>query len=334
MHLVVDGNNVAWAGFHALRRPMGADTPEKLARAAFLGLTQSVIGLAIRGGEAPAARAASAQRSLFDAGPQVTAVTVVFDEGRPLRRRQVFPDYQTTRESSPAFRDFEPHVLGAIAAFIEGATNLPLDVLRGHDTEADDLVAALVLATHGPVRVASTDKDFLQLVDERVSVYSTVKRLVITTENFVEVVAPRTAAGVASGFPRGRYLDYRVMSGDPSDDLPGLPGVGTLTAARLLADAPLDDYLADPSRVAAVLGRKNARLDAAFADGTAAQVVARNRELMDLRHAALNYPDLAIYRREGAWDEAAFRAWAAAQRAHGFEMEAAVETMRRLAASA
>lgn len=334
MHLVVDGNNVAWAGFHALRRPMGADTPDKLARAAFLGLTQSVIGLAIRGGEAPSTRAASAQRALFDAAPPVTAVTVVFDEGRPLRRRQVFADYQTSRESNPAFRDFEPYVLGAIMEFMEGAAGLPIDILRGQDTEADDLVAALAVAVPGPVRIASTDKDFLQLVDERVSVYSLVKRLVITTDNFVEVVAPRTATGVACGFPPGRYLDYRVMSGDASDDLPGLPGVGTLTAARLLAEAPLDDYLADPSRVAVVLGRKNARLDAAFADGTAAQVVARNRELMDLRHAATNYRDLVAYRRAGVWDEAGFRAWAAAQRAHGFDMESAVETMRRLAGSA
>lgn len=334
MHLVVDGNNVAWAGFHALRRPMGADTPDKLARAAFLGLTQSVIGLAIRGGDAPSTRPASAQRALFESGPALDAVTVVFDEGRPLRRRQAFAGYQTSRETNPAFRDFEPYVLGAIAEFIEGAANLPFDILRGKDTEADDLIAALVMATPGPVRIASTDKDFLQLVDERVSVYSLVKRLIIDTGNFVEVVSPRTAAGVVAGFPRGRYLDYRVMSGDASDDLPGVPGVGTLTAARLLAEAPLDDYLVDPSRVAAVLGRKNARIEASFAEGSAAQVVARNRELMDLRHAAANYPDLTAFRRAGVWNEAGFRAWAAANRAHGFDLEAAVETMRQLAASA
>ena len=77
MLLVVDGNNVAWAGFHALRRPMGADTPEKLVRAALLGLTQSVIGFAVRAGEPP------------DAAPS-----------RPDRRVRRWPAAETARAVS------------------------------------------------------------------------------------------------------------------------------------------------------------------------------------------------------------------------------------------
>ncbi len=55
MLLIADGNNLAWAGFHALRRAMGAEAPDEKVRAALLGLTQSVVGFAVRAGEPPVA---------------------------------------------------------------------------------------------------------------------------------------------------------------------------------------------------------------------------------------------------------------------------------------
>ncbi|MGE3074090.1 MAG: hypothetical protein AB7N24_12615 [Dehalococcoidia bacterium] len=334
MLLVVDGNNVAWAGFHALRRPMGADTPSQYVRAALLGLTQSVIGFAVRAGEAPDAGAprSDGQAGLFDAGRvQTTAVTVAFDEGRPLRRRSVFPLYQTGRESDPNFMEFEKYVVQAIEEFSEMAVNmLPIRILRGTNTEADDLIATEVLGETTHARICSTDRDFLQLVGERISIYSPVKRLVITTENFAEATAPRAADGTAVPFPRERYLDYRAASGDASDNLPGIPGVGALTAAKLVAAAPLDEFVANPHRVPMVLGRKNARIDAAFGSGGAAEVIARNRQLMDLRLATGNYQSLAPYERTGTWDEVSFRAWVKDQRISALEIESAVQCLTRI----
>ncbi len=332
--LVVDGNNIAWAGFHALRRPMGADTPEKYVRAALLGLTQSVIGFAIRAGEPPDTGPArpAGQGGLFDSSTvRTTALVVAFDEGRPLRRRGLFPPYQTGRESDPNFMEFEKYVLEGAAQFCELARSLPVSILRGVNTEADDLIATEVLDCPTAARICSTDRDFLQLVDERVSIYSPVKRLVITTENFAEATAPKSADGSATPFPRERYLDYRVASGDASDNLPGIPGVGTLSAAKLVAAAPLDDYLANPSRIATVLGRKNARIDAAFASGEAAEAIHRNRELMDLRLASKNYPTLDPYRTTGAWDESVFRAWVKNQRIAALEVESATQCLTHIA---
>ncbi|GIW13011.1 MAG: hypothetical protein KatS3mg062_0450 [Tepidiforma sp.] len=270
MLLILDGNNLAWAGFHALRRPMKAETPERKMRAALLGLAQAVFGILTRAGEPPDGRPASQGRLLDGAARPVTGLAIAFDEGRPVRRREVYPAYQTGREADPTFTENEPHVLAAIAAFIELAGALPVEVLRGVNTEADDLIAARALEERGPVRIASTDRDFLQLVDARVSVYSPVKKAVVTEASFAEHAAPRDSEGRAVVFPRERYLDFRAASGDSSDDLPGVPGMGQLTAARLLAEAPLDAYLEDPALASRVLGRRNAKLEAALASGEAA----------------------------------------------------------------
>ena len=195
---------------------------------------------------------------------------VVFDEGRPLRRRAIFPGYQMGRESTPSFSENEQYVLEGIRLFSEAAAGLPIEIIRGVNAEADDLVAALALGDGaGTLRIASSDRDFLQLVDERLSIYSPQKRLVIGPHNFVEATAPRDADGRAVPFPAERYLDYRAASGDASDDLPGIPSVGTLTAARLLAHGPMEEYFARPTLVTTVLGRRNLKLEGALYSGEA-----------------------------------------------------------------
>ncbi len=326
MFIIADGNNLAWAGFHALRRPMGAETPEELTRAALLGLSGSVLGLIARSAEPPDGRPF---QPMFQ---RVKRFAIVFDEGRPLRRRAIYPAYQTGREGQSAFMDNEPYVLAGVRQFLEGAAMMPIIVLRGENTEADDLICALALkADPGEVRIASTDRDFLQLVDERVSIYSPVKKLVIDAANFSDVVSPSGSDNVPIRFPRERYLDYRVASGDASDDLPGIPGVGTLTAAKLLAAAPLDAYFERPALAAEVTGRRNAKLELALTSEEARTIVARNRALMDLRAAATLYPALDPYTAiTGKWDEAGFREWMTAQRMGRTDVDTTVQALSGL----
>ncbi|MCC6382937.1 MAG: hypothetical protein IT304_10550 [Dehalococcoidia bacterium] len=331
MLLLADGNNLAWAGFHALRRAMDADSPEARTRAALLGLTQSVLGLAVRAGEPPLPGRAGAT-PLFR--QPLDGLVVTFDEGRPLRRRTLFPGYQMGREANPSFVENEPWVLAAIAAFADLAASLPVWVAQGVNTEADDLIAWLVLhRTAEGARIASSDRDFLQLVDDRVSVYSPLRRAVIDVGGFGEATAPRTADGELVLFPRERYLDYRAASGDASDDLPGIPGVGTLTAARMLAFAPLDDYLEQPRLVNRALGRRNVKLEGALRSGEATAIVRRNRALMDLRLAAAGYRSLDGMLRRGNWDETELRTWLADQRVAGLDADAAVSAMEEVAAA-
>lgn len=328
MLLLADGNNLAWAGYHALGRAMGADTPERKTRATLLGLAQTLFGLVVRGGEAPDSRS-GADRLRAD---RISALIVAFDQGRPLRRRSIYPGYQTGREGQTSFADNEPYITEAIETFIEASAFMPVTVLRGENTEADDLIAAYALqSTPQHARIASTDRDFLQLVDERVSIYSPVKKTVIQNEDFDTAVLPKAKDGTIYRFPRERFVDFRALCGDTSDDLPGIDGIGEVTAARLLAHAPLDEYLADPSLAGQALQRGAARVEAKLRDPDAQEIVTRNRELMDLRLGASYFPDLSGYRSEGTWDRTRFRDWVEEHRIARVDTETVIAAFDLLA---
>lgn len=322
MFLIIDGNNVAWAGYYALERAMKPEDDERKHRVAMLGIGGGILGTIARAGEPPGVPAA----------PSLSRVAVCFDEGRPLRRRKIFPAYQTGREGDPKFVTNEPIILRAIAEFAQTAAKmLPVEVVRGENTEADDLIAGLVQANaDAPKRIVSTDRDFLQLIGPATSVYAPVKKLVIDEGNFDEAVAPK---GVTKMFPRQRYLDYRALIGDPSDNLRGVPGMGPLSAAKLLVAAPLDDYFGNAPTVRAALGRRSDAVELAFTDGSAREVVERNRTLMDLRRPAPCWDELDALTTRGAWDRPAFEAWLAEQRFSAVDEPALYAQLEALAAA-
>ena len=306
MFLVLDGNNLAWAGYYALERAMKPEDDDRRRRVAPLGLASMALGAIARSGEPPGATPTAHPRR----------VAICFDEGRPIRRRAIYPAYQAARDADPKFTSNEPFIKHAIAEFrAAAAATLPVELLSSPNTEADDLVAGLVHAAEGaPARIVSTDRDFLQLVGPSTSIYAPVKKLVIDEANFFDVAAPKTASGEPVTFPIERFLDYRTLTGDPSDNLPGVPGIGPMSAARLLAQKPLDEHLADPAGLRDALGRRSDAVERAFADGTAAQIVGRNRALMDLRLPAPCWADLEAHTARGRWDRDAFAAWFEDQR--------------------
>jgi DNA polymerase-1 len=320
MFLIIDGNNVAWAGYYALERAMKPEDDDRRRRVALLGLASGVLGAIARSGEPPGVTVST----------PVSRVAVCFDEGRPLRRRGMFPEYQMGRERDPKFIANEPTILGAIVEFSEIALRaLPVEIVRGVNTEADDLIAGLV--HHHPrtaKRIVSTDRDFLQLVDAKTSIYAPVKKLVIDDQNFDACVVPKGAEGASL---RRTYLDFRALTGDASDNLPGVPGMGPLSAVKLLARAPVDAYLKDPTTVRAALGRRSDALERAFADGSAAETIARNRTLMDLRLPAPSWSELDKLTRRGTWKPDGFKAWVEEQRFSSVDIPALMERLEALA---
>ena len=96
--------------------------------------------------------------------------------------------------------------------------------------EADDVIGTLTARSAGPVDVVTGDRDLFQLVDDRRPV-----RIVYTARGLTKLdVVDEAAVTQRYGIPGRAYADFAVLRGDPSDGLPGVPGVGEKTAAALV----------------------------------------------------------------------------------------------------
>jgi DNA polymerase-1 len=157
-------------------------------------------------------------------------VIVVFDgqDGAADRRALL------SRYKPPVTGDEE--VFADLPRIQDGLTLLGIGWMENIRWEADDVIASLI-AAH-PARehlIMSTDKDFYQLLSPRVSVLNTQRRADRRRIRPAEVYDKH-------GVLPHQWCDYRALTGDKSDNIPGIRGVGDKTAARLLADgAHLED---------------------------------------------------------------------------------------------
>lgn len=148
---------------------------------------------------------------------------------RPAFRVALVPSYKAHRvaedggEEVPA--TLAPQVpvllgvLGALGLCAAGATGF----------EADDVMATLAARDRAPVEVVSGDRDMLALATDRVRVLYTGKGLAKLEDLGPDEVRAKY------GVPAEHYADFAVLRGDPSDGLPGVPGVGEKTAAALVS---------------------------------------------------------------------------------------------------
>ena len=150
-------------------------------------------------------------------------LVVTFDGGSPAHRLEKCPAYKAQRAPMP---DDLRSQLGLINEYLDAA-GVPRILLKGQ--EADDVIATLAdrAARAGAVvRLATSDKDLMQLVDERV-------RIVPPTKTDEEL----DAAGVVAktGVNPSQIVDWLALIGDVADNIPGVNGIGPKTATRLLA---------------------------------------------------------------------------------------------------
>jgi 5'-3' exonuclease len=109
------------------------------------------------------------------------------------------------------------------------AVGIPAFGVEGY--EADDVLGTLAATQPGPVEVVSGDRDLFQLVDD-----SRGTRLLYCGRGVAKLEdADNALVEKKYGVPARWYADFAAMRGDPSDGLPGVPGVGEKTAARLIA---------------------------------------------------------------------------------------------------
>lgn len=187
-------------------------------------------------------------------------LVVAFDGGSPAHRLEKCPAYKAQRPPMPA--DLRSQ-LALIDEFL-AAAGIPMVLLKGQ--EADDVMATLAVraaAAGATVRLATSDKDLMQLVGERI-------RLVPPTKTDEEMGPDAVAA--KTGVPPERIVDWLALVGDSADNIPGLAGVGPKTAAKLIAQfgsldaclAQADQIEAEGLRAKVQAGRDVARLNVAL----------------------------------------------------------------------
>ena len=170
-------------------------------------------------------------------------VIVVFDARGKTFRHELFPDYKAGRDAQP--EDLSAQI-PLVHELVE-AWRIPIVELRGW--EADDVIATLVARAPADARITivSTDKDLMQLVSERVTLLDGMK------ERRFGPAEVRERFGVAPE----RILDLRALCGDPSDNIPGVSGIGEKGAAALLAEwGDLEALLAHAGEVRAKRARE------------------------------------------------------------------------------
>ena len=200
---LVDGNNLAYRAFFAL--PEELATSEGFSTNALLGFTNMLFKL------------------LADYRPR--GVAVAWDT-RPVHRTELLETYKVERKPMPdLLREQFPHFRPIVEAF--GYRNLEFE-----GWEADDVIATLAhRADEAGIRtcVVSTDRDAFQLVSENVCLMMTPRGVADVHVYTPERVEARL------GIPPEKVPDFIGLKGDPSDNIPGVPGIGDKTAGQLVA---------------------------------------------------------------------------------------------------
>jgi DNA polymerase I len=240
--LIVDGHAYAYRAFHAIR---GLRSPSGLPTNAIYGFVKMLAKM----------RAAI--------GP--THLIVVWDGGLSAERTAVLPEYKAQRPGMPD--DLKPQ-LDEIVLYLKAAG---VASFCREGVEADDYIACLARRAADAdwrVVIASSDKDFMQLVSARVGL--------LNPGDKSEAVWTEEQVRAKSGVAPPQIVDWLSLTGDSVDNIPGVPGVGSKTAAGLLNQF---------GSIAELYGRlgevKSEKLGAALRQ--AADAVRRNRELTRLR---------------------------------------------------
>ena len=234
--LLLDGHSMAFRAYYAL-------PPEKFTVAGGEQSTNAVYGFT-----------SMLANVVRDEAPSHLAVC--FDVSRAaLKRTALFPEYKAQRAAAP-----EPF-RGQIDLIAELMEALKVPVFRKEGSEADDLIATLATqaAAEGfAVGIVTGDRDALQLVNDQITV--------LYPRKGVQDLTRFTPAAVEEKYtltPQ-QYPDFAALRGDPSDNLPSVPGVGEKTAAKWIREyGSLDALLEHVDEIKGKVGESlRANLDA------------------------------------------------------------------------
>ncbi|ODS17413.1 DNA polymerase I [Corynebacterium diphtheriae] len=183
-----------------------------------------------------------------------THVAVAFDVGRQTFRTEMFPEYKAQREAAP------PEFKGQVEIIKEVLETLGITTLEKENFEADDIIATLATAA-GPLGfdtyIVTGDRDSFQLVNESTTVLYPMRGVSVLHRFTPEAVEEKY------GLTPVQYPDFAALRGDPSDNLPNIPGVGEKTATKWIVQyGNLDSLLAHADEIKGKAGNSfRERLD-------------------------------------------------------------------------
>lgn len=202
---LIDGNSIAYRAFYAL--PEDLATKSGQVTNAVLGFTRMLI------------------RLMKDFHPE--GVAVAWDVSRKTFRTESYPEYKANREKAP------DHFRSQLPLINEVLESLHITQLKEEGYEADDIIASLTreaMDDGWDVLIVTGDRDAFQLVGGPVKVLYTRRGISDT------VLADKEWITGKYGISPSQYVDYAALRGDNSDNLPGVPGVGEKTAAKLISE--------------------------------------------------------------------------------------------------
>ena len=195
---IIDGSNNVYRSYFAIR---GLTNSSGLATNAVYGFTQTL------------------KKLLNDHNPD--HIAVAFDIGRAKSRHEAFADYKKDRRPMP---DDLVVQLPLVNEVLEG---FRIPVIGVEDWEADDLIGSLACTARDrgyDVVIATSDKDFFQLVGDGVRLYHTGREVLYDAKGVEE----------AFGLPPEKVVDVMAIWGDAIDNIPGVPGIGEKGAKSLI----------------------------------------------------------------------------------------------------
>tara|TARA_B100000927_G_C16453864_1_gene464986 strand:+ start:642 stop:1694 length:1053 start_codon:yes stop_codon:yes gene_type:complete len=165
---------------------------------------------------------------------------IAFDgRGGNAKRRKIYKGYKANRANKTKLRRFDHHETSIedeqesmrkqFSRLVSYLDNLPVTFLAMDGIEADDTIAYIAqmyAETCKKITIVSTDRDFYQLVDDRIQIWSPIKKKMYDTQAVIEEFGVH---------PRNMVL-YRSFTGDKSDNIPGVSGIGPKTILKLIPE--------------------------------------------------------------------------------------------------
>jgi 5'-3' exonuclease len=153
------------------------------------------------------------------------------DDWRPAFRVDALPSYKAHRLAPDGSEEIVPDELAPqVPILVDVLAAAGISRVGAPGYEADDVIGTLATRARGPVDVVTGDRDLFQLVDDDRGI-----RVLYTARGIADIETVDEAVITEKyGIPGRAYADFAVLRGDPSDGLPGVPGVGAKTAAALI----------------------------------------------------------------------------------------------------